>query len=493
MKNRILNIFILSMVSLVLLTGCNDWLDVKPADKVLEDEMFESQKGFQTALNGVYIELISNTLYGSNLSVGMVDVMAQYYKVRGNNDHAQSLYATYSYAESESKGKINDIWVKAYRVVFNLNTIIEKAEADNKVLNDDYRKIVLGECYALRAMLHFDLLRLFGPIYDNEKDKEAIPYQKKTDFNIEPLLSSADVVKEILADIELAETQLANDPVKEKGATFQPAEDGNIRMEYRQQRMNLLAAGALKARVQLWSGNTQDALAAAKEVIAKTHDADPKLFPFSAYTDITSIASPDRIFSSEILFGHYNSKRTDIFKNLFSSALNEYSILTMFTERIETMFDDDNDFRKKFWGVENVDSKQVNIFRKYAEVNASGTDLNKLKFDVMVRNIVPAIRISEMYLIAAEATTDNSEATKYINAVRNARNSLSLEVTNEEKRRILTNEYRKEFIGEGQMFFYYKRHAFQNLPNGGDPEVTFNMDLTNYVLPLPDSEISQRN
>lgn len=493
MKNRILNIFTLSIVSLVLLTSCNDWLDVKPIDKVLEDEMFESQKGFQTALNGVYIELNSNTLYGSNLSAGMVDVMAQYYKVKGNPDHVQSLYAEYSYAQTSSKAKIDNIWRKSYQVIFNLNTIIETAKADTKVLNEEFREIILGESYALRAMLHFDILRLFGPIYQLEADKESIPYQKGIEFKIENLLSAADVVKEILADITLAETHLANDPVLEKGATFEPDEDGSTRMSYRQQRMNLLATGALKARVHLWSGNTQEALAAAKGVINKTHEADPKLFPFSDYADITSTASPDRIFASEILFGHYNSQRSDIQRLLFTSALSEYVILTMFPERIEAMFDDDNDFRKKLWKLENVDSREVHVFTKYADVAPSGTDLNKLRFDVMARNIVPAFRISEMYLIAAESTSNNAEAVAYINAVRNARNSLSIQFTSEEKERVIGNEYLREFLGEGQMFYYYKRKAFENLPNGGDPTVTFNMDLSNYVLPLPDSEISQRN
>lgn len=493
MKIKILNILILLTVSVVMFTSCNDWLDVRPTDRVLEDEMFESQKGYQTALNGIYIELNSNTLYGSNLSVGMVDVMAQYYKVKGNADHSLALYGEYSYAQAGSKARFDDIWRKSYQVIFNINTIIEKTKADPNVLSEDFREIILGECYALRAMMHFDLLRLFGPIYQLESQKEAIPYQKGIEFNIENLLSANDVIKEILADITLSETHLSNDPVLENGSTFQPAEDGSVRFSYRQQRMNILATKALKARVYLWSGNTQEALAAAKEVISKTHETDPMLFPFSDYADITSTAYPDRIFSSEILFGHYNSRRSDIFRLLFNSALSEYGILTMFEERIEDMFDDDNDFRKKFWRLENVDSREVYVFSKYEDIAITGTDINSLRFDVMVKNIVPAFRMSEMYLIAAEATNDITEAVTYVNAVRNARNCLSIQFTEEEKERVLSNEYLREFLGEGQMFFYYKRKEYKNLPNGGSPTTTFNMDLTNYVLPLPDSEISQRN
>lgn len=110
MKNKIFNLLTISIISVFVLTGCNDWLDVRPADKVLEDEMFETQKGFETALNGVYIELVSNSLYGSNLSISMVDVMAQYYMVRNNSDHAQRYYANYAFTDATDKNKIEDIW-----------------------------------------------------------------------------------------------------------------------------------------------------------------------------------------------------------------------------------------------------------------------------------------------------------------------------------------------------------------------------------------------
>lgn len=242
------------------------------------------------------------------------------------------------------------------------------------------------------------------------------------------------------------------------------------------------------ARVYMWSGNETEALTRAKAIIGKCHTPGSELFPFVAYPDATSATAPDRLFSSEILFGYYNSKRTDIFNNFFSTSLNSNNILTMHSQRIESMFDDDNDFRKKMWGIENINSEEVNYLKKYAEVNTSNET-----FDVKARYIMPALRISEMYLIAAECSNNNEESVKFINSLRNARNCISINFTNDAKKSIITNEYRREFLGEGQMFFYYKRLAFDNLPNGGDPQITFNMDLTKYVLPLPESEISQRN
>lgn len=157
------------------------------------------------------------------------------------------------------------------------------------------------------------------------------------------------------------------------------------------------------------------------------------------------------------------------------------------------MFDDDNDFRKKFWTKENVNSNEINVLRKYMDVSVPETNANKLKFDVMAKYIIPGIRVSEMYLIVAETTTDNEEALKSINALRNARNSISIEFTSEEKKTVIENEYRREFLGEGQMFYFYKRNGYQNLPNGSLPSEYFNINLSDYIIPLPDSETSQRN
>jgi hypothetical protein len=56
----------------------------------------------------------------------------------------------------------------------------------------------------------------------------------------------------------------------------------------------------------------------------------------------------------------------------------------------------------------------------------------------------------------------------------------------------VTLEFRKEMLGEGQLFFFYKRRALQNVPNGALATGNVNVSLNSYVVPLPDSETSQR-
>jgi hypothetical protein len=47
-------------------------------------------------------------------------------------------------------------------------------------------------------------------------------------------------------------------------------------------------------------------------------------------------------------------------------------------------------------------------------------------------------------------------------------------------------------IGEGQMFFYYKRNAMETIPNGSSTSGNTSMPLKNYVVPVPESEIDNR-
>ena len=72
MKNKILTLILLASA---LCPGCSGWLDVKPYDQISEEELLESEEGFQKLLNGIYIELNSDELYGSTLSVEMIEIL----------------------------------------------------------------------------------------------------------------------------------------------------------------------------------------------------------------------------------------------------------------------------------------------------------------------------------------------------------------------------------------------------------------------------------
>ena len=84
--SKIFKLGIVSMAFVATATSCNDWLQVDTEDSIMEGLLFENDEGYMSALNGVYSKM--NELYGSTLSMGMLDVMAQYYNVEANSNHS---------------------------------------------------------------------------------------------------------------------------------------------------------------------------------------------------------------------------------------------------------------------------------------------------------------------------------------------------------------------------------------------------------------------
>ena len=76
-------------------------------------------------------------------------------------------------------------------------------------------------------------------------------------------------------------------------------------------------------------------------------------------------------------------------------------------------------------------------------------------------NYIPLFKLSELYLIAAECA-DGEDAYWYLNQLRNHRGLSSIEHTKDIESYIY-QEYRREFLGEGQLFFYYKRKLYDTV------------------------------
>src|SRR5262249_49143919 len=130
------------------------------------------------------------------------------------------------------------------------------------------------------------------------------------------------------------------------------------------------------------------------------------------------------------------------------------------------------------WVFPAATSKNYRTFYRFADVANSNTAF---------RYMVPLLRMSEMYYIAAECAPDNVTAFSYLNTVRNNRGLVSLATTANLQTEI-KKEYNKEFYGEGQLFYYYKRTKTTSIPNGSATSGNVTMDKTKYVLPLPQSE-----
>src|SRR5690606_23926332 len=123
---------------------------------------------------------------------------------------------------------------------------------------------------------------------------------------------------------------------------------------YRQYRLNYYATKALLARAYLWQGNKASALQYAQEILAEAQTSENAIFPFVSFANAVDPEHPDRVFSTEVLFALYDVNRVKTYDALFTIPLITSERLSFDATgtdmvRVEELYDDDNDYRKRIW------------------------------------------------------------------------------------------------------------------------------------------------
>lgn len=479
-------IYTMIIACTTLFASCDSWLEVKPYDQIAEGELQKSEEGYQKMLNGIYIDLNSDALYGQTLSVEMIEVMGGAYTI-GSDNSVWGNYkdlSSYQYNTEYWRNRLDQTWNKAYALILNCNKILETIDGNKNLFTDGSYYIIKGEALALRAMLHFDMLRLFGPVYSKDSDKKAIPYYTKQTNSPEPILTAQEVMEKITTDYEDALNYLANDPVKTEGTMMSSTEDGSSNfLRYRALRLNYYAVEALMARAYLYMGNKTEAFKYATDVI-KT--ADQNIFPFvDKNLVIGSPADPDRIFSSEVLFALTNTSRGTIHKNFFDPSRLPNYVFRM----------DDSMMSNLVYGGAATTGGYQDDYRYRACWMATGSNRYFYKYSDMVANgsiqntMIPMVRLGEMFLIAAESQSGDLKAgVQYVNALRRNRGVASLTTLTPD---LLKYEYIRELYGEGQLFFLYKRLNSDIITSATSSKNPKASDLI-FVVPLPDTETENR-
>ena len=467
-------------MAMTVLSSCDAWLDVKPYDKMSQDDLLSTESGFIKNLNGIYIELNSDMLYGGALSVEMIELMGGAYVV-GTDNSIWGNYAdlaAYKYGTQYWRARMNETWNKAYSLILNCNLLLENLENPQTGFTGENYKAIKGEALALRAMLHFDMLRLFGPVYSRNPELPAIPYYKKYSVTPNEILSASEVAALITHDLQEARILLAGDPIRTSGTMMDdvPSDGTSTFMYYRPLRLNYYAVTALLARTGLYFGDREAAHDYAVEVI------ESDVFPFvSKDLVVGSPDDPDRIFSSEVIFSLTHSQRNKLFKNYFDPSRIPNYVFRMDNDLMSQIVygggaatgGNQDDYRYR---VNWVATGANRYFYKYSDMNETGNIRNTM---------IPMIRLGEMYLIAAETYSEEIGAgVGYVNALRAARGVGNLQNLTQET---LQYEYIRELYGEGQLFFMYKR-MFS--PVVFSPIASKNPQPSDaiFTVPLPDSE-----
>lgn len=465
-------IYILTALSLFFasITSCQKWLEVDPEDRFTEEQIFSSQEGFYEALNGLYLGLAKDNLYGDKMTLTTVELLANRYY----NSSSQSSYkylSVWDYTNGTSQSTFSSIWQEAYLSIANANNLISNVNKYGSNISSNDAQLIKGQALAVRALVHLDLLRLFGPIY-NSKDSldTAIPYYTELSPDIQSFLPANEVMLHIMKDINDAAKLLEIDNSGITGST-----------NYNNYRFNHVALLALKARALQWSNQKEAAYVTAKQAIELSNN-----FTWVTRNEATNTTNPDRVFVNEMLFGIFSNTLYTNYDKYFSFDLDAQAILyspnstfikELIYENRSNDYRNDPQWKSPAYGV------IYPTFTKFADI----TDKNS---GYKQRFTIPLIRKSEIYYIAAECAPTSEEGLTYLNEVRVNRGINPLETATQISNELM-KEYRKEFYGEGQLWYYYKRNKISGILSAMTGLIT-SVPASAWVVPIPLTETDNR-
>ncbi|WP_018336779.1 RagB/SusD family nutrient uptake outer membrane protein [Butyricimonas synergistica] len=489
------------LLAAMVMTSCNDWLDIKSDNVLLEEEIFGDYTGVQMAVNGVYREISVTDLYGKNLSWGFASALALNYINSGlSSDLAEA--SNRNWKNSSVLDVTEKTWAKAYNVIASCNNIIQQVEKKDSSFfyNKDVEKqLILAEMRGVRALLHFDMLRLFCPVPSSKNQGDpAIPYVTKYPDHQPMRMTMEQVLENIVSDMEFAQEKLGPlDTLKfEKwtkgrqhrfmsGAHETPL-GGDDFLNYRGTRMNYWGATALLARIYMWMGNEEMAYKNAA-IIKRFVDVKGwfKWTGASQHGDVSAYpeySDPKRW--EELLLGFYNKDNLDNFEKAILSPesfkMNE----------MEKLFGSEtDDYRYKFYNRYDNDRRYLVWERPVASSsNTSGTVTTQITYQCP---LIPIVRFPEMYHIMIECLINKKkivEAKELFSTLRNQRGVKEYVLPDDpdDLKEKLVNDMIREGLTEGQTFFMYKRlnHGIFN----GDKDIPMTADK--FIAEYPNNETS---
>lgn len=420
-----------ALLSVILLASCDDFLDVKPSDSSAAESSITNAADAKVAINGLMRKMTSSDYYGRNFML-YADAKGGDFAIRSQG---RGLDALYTFNHSASSNSYSGFWSQIYNCILQSNNLllnIEKIEANGKgsAALSDYK----GQALTARALMYFDLVRLYGKPYNMDKESFGVP------LILEPLDASAQPTR---ASVKEVYAQIMKDLTDAEALLSKTIVNGYL---------NYYSNTALQAKVNLYMENYTEALAAAEDVISSNK--------YVLYSNTDWVKSWSTQFGKEsiIELAIYPSEA-----DLLTASLGYYLLRQgkktgamgwfMASDYYLTRLGEDaNDVR---WGIMDYDESSTTRFGsclKYCGVDLLGDKNSPSAVNIKV------LRLSEIYLIAAEAalkltTPDKAKAILYLNSIRKRSPNLAPATEGTITLDMVTDERSKELYAEGQRFF----------------------------------------
>lgn len=436
-----ISIYIALLLVVVGFSACDDYLDVKPKDRLIPTSADDFRALLTSAYNGIPTDKARIAFRTDELKLD---------ETQYDLTEVQDIYLWNDV--NQSSNTLPFSYQAFYKVIMYANHIIDAGVNATEGTAEEINQIV-GEAYLLRAYMHFNLVNQYGLPYQSAtaKTDRGIPLSLKVDTEAEYFANSVEeVYTQILSDISEASRRI-NVETYETGVNY---------------RFSKLAALAFQSRVYLYMGDIENAQKFALEGL-------------KIKSDLQDLVADNSLSSHK-----YNSSESILaLEKVFSSTVESSSFVS---EKLKSVFDQDNDLRFALYFTASDD-----VTGEF-KINKGTESDSKCSF-----------RTSELYLTVAECYArldDLEQARNYLNQLKAKR--LKADFYNTEVSRIaglskaelieeIANERFREFAFEGHRWFDLRRTTQKEIVHTfGSETATLQQGDPRYTLRYPQEAIN---
>lgn len=471
---RIMRTIILTVVAALMTVSCEDFLTETPKTAIPEEEAMVTLTDAEQVCLGVYSTFKNPSLYSGSL-VQATEVQSDlFYAAKG---YTNQLGAFYRWEVTANEPVLQNVYGGLYQIVSRCNFFLDHSVEVGKTLKTEAEKKTMqkytADVYFMRAYAYSDLVRLFCDAYnpataDKTKGVPLYLHYREGDGAtvVKPRASLKECFEQILCDLDSAEVKQTR-----KGCDTPFITEGAIL--------------ALRARVLLYMQDWKGAEDYATKVI------DHKIggVPTYSLADINyEMATPaGDVMDEYSMMWLYDSADEIIWKIAFSDTDMGGSLGSLF------MGINSGRYNPNYYPANWLLSSYQNFDMRYTIFFSNITSTQGVRWEAMTKfpgnpeidgaagphyvNMPKLLRLSEMYLIRAEARC-MMEKTKYaledLTKLRKCR-IMNYGAAQSEQATLLgqiQDERARELVGEGFRLYDLKRWGlgFERLPQTGTIE-----------------------
>jgi hypothetical protein len=443
---------LLLVVGMVSIVSCKkEFLELTPPTSLPPDIALATEADLNLALRGAYAGLRATDLFGRTVPV-IGDVMADNAYQSSQNTNRYTAFNGYTFTPNDAN--VTGLWGLAYTAILRANNIINSDVASNPNV-DQYK----GEAYAIRALSYFTLVRYFARPYTDDPSGPGVPIITVFDPELKPGRNTVQEVYDLIID-DLSQAY-------------------NLMTKFtNSSQFSKYAARGLQAKAYLTMGDKANALTAALDVINNSGFTVVSAANHQAYWTNPAIRTDKVETLFEVSSDAVGNNQFDALSYLYSQGGNYGDLLH--SDSLYSLFTA-TDVRRTLYPTGTRPAGNPVVFvEKYPAILGDRSDTKVL-------------RLSEMYLIAAEASLPGNEADAlmYVNYITSRRSANPIASSGTQLFEDIITERRKELAFEGDRYMDLQRLMRDVVRNDDYPALALLIEYSNHrrILPIPQAEL----